>query len=48
MSPETLPLLLATIVAYAMLGAGTLHRIRRRRAETAASMRSPLRTGGLG
>jgi hypothetical protein len=31
MPPETLPLLLATVAAYVMLGAGTLFRVRRRR-----------------
>jgi hypothetical protein len=31
MPPETLPLLLATLVAYVTLGAGTLFRVRRRR-----------------
>jgi hypothetical protein len=31
MPPETLPLLLATLAAYVMLGAGTLFRVRRRR-----------------
>ena len=31
MPPETLPLLVATLVAYVTLGAGTLFRVRRRR-----------------
>jgi len=38
MPSETLPLLLATLVAYVTLGAGTLFRIRRqRRAEQRAT-----------
>ena len=31
MPPETLPLLLSTLIAYVALGSGTLFRVRRRR-----------------
>jgi hypothetical protein len=46
--PETLPLLLATLIAYVALGSGTLFRVRRRRRSEMATRtgeRRALRVG---